>query len=70
MSEPNAERLLGIETNVTHLEHLVEQLNQVVVEQGRAIARLQAQQQQLATTIETQEFERIKSTNARPPHYQ
>jgi uncharacterized coiled-coil protein SlyX len=55
---------------MAHLEHLVEQLNQVVVEQGRAIIRLQAQQQQLASTVESQELERIKSTNVKPPHYQ
>jgi len=70
MSDPNAERLEKIETHVAHLEHLVEQLNGVVVEQSRLLSRLQAQQQQLASTVETQELERIKNTNTKPPHYQ
>jgi uncharacterized coiled-coil protein SlyX len=70
MPETDADRLEKIESNMAHLEHLVEQLNQVVVEQGRALSRLQAQQQQLASTVETQELERIKATNVKPPHYQ
>jgi uncharacterized coiled-coil protein SlyX len=68
MSE--SERLEKIESNMAHLEHLVDQLNQVVVEQGRTIQRLQSQQQQISTTLESQELERIKATSARPPHYQ
>lgn len=63
------ERLLRLETNVTHLEHLCEQLNQVVTDQSKIITRLQAVQQQLTKSVETQELERIKGTNAKPPHY-
>lgn len=70
MSESLEERLTRLEYNVTHLEHLVEQLNQVVIEQGKQLSRLQAQQQALSQTIETQELERIKATNSKPPHYQ
>lgn len=63
------ERLERLETNMTHLEHLCEQLNQVVVAQGKTIARLQAVQQQMAQAVESQEMERIKATNSKPPHY-
>ncbi len=70
MSESHEDRLVRIESNVAHLEHLVEQLNQVVVDQAKQLARLQGQQQSLAQTVETQELERIKETNAKPPHYQ
>jgi len=63
------ERLLKLETNVTHLEHLCEQLNQVVTEQSKTITRLKLVQQQLSNTVESQELERIKGTNAKPPHY-
>ncbi len=63
------ERLLRLETNVTHLEHLCEQLNQVVTDQSKTIARLQAVQQQLSQSMESQELDRIKGTNAKPPHY-
>jgi uncharacterized coiled-coil protein SlyX len=63
------ERLLRLETNVTHLEHLCEQLNQVVTDQNKTIARLQAVQQKLSTAVEGQELDRIKATNSKPPHY-
>ncbi len=63
------ERLLRLETNVTHLEHLCEQLNQVVTDQSKTIARMQAVQQQLSQSMEGQELDRIKGTNAKPPHY-
>lgn len=63
------DRLLKLETNVTHLEHLCEQLNEVVTEQSKIITKLQMAQQQLSKTVETQEMERIKATNTKPPHY-
>ena len=63
------ERLLRVETNMAHLEHLCEQLNQVVTDQNKVIARLQAMQQKLSTAVEGQELDRIKATNSKPPHY-
>jgi len=42
----------------------------VVIEQGAAIKKLQSIQQRIAESIETAELDRIKATNARPPHYQ
>lgn len=63
------ERLQKLETNVMHLEHLCEQLNDVVAEQSKIIIRMQSMQQQLSKTVEAQELERIKATNAKPPHY-
>jgi uncharacterized coiled-coil protein SlyX len=70
MDKELAERLEKIESHVAHLEHLYEQLNQVVLEQGRELTRMQAQQQRISRTVETMELERIKSTNQKPPHYQ
>jgi len=70
MDEQLADRLEKIESNLAHLEHLCEQLNQVVLEQGREFAKMRLQQQKLANTIETIELDRIRSTNAKPPHYQ
>jgi len=63
-------RLIQIESHLAHVERLCEELNKVLVEQGRTIARLQAQQQKLSESLETQEGERIRQTNPRPPHYQ
>jgi len=70
MDEQLADRLEKIESNLAHLEHLCEQLNQVVLEQEREFAKMRLQQQKLANTIETIELDRIRSTNAKPPHYQ
>ena len=69
MNSELAEQLEKIESHLAHLEHLYEQLNQVVLDQGRQLARLNAQQQRMARTVEAVELERIKSTNAKPPHY-
>jgi uncharacterized coiled-coil protein SlyX len=70
MDQELAERLAKLETHVAHLEHLYDQLNQVVLDQNRKLSKIGAQQQKLSQTIESIEIDRIKSTNAKPPHYQ
>ena len=70
MDKDLAERLEKIESHLAHLEHLCDQLNQVVMEQGRGLARLQVQQQKVSQTVEEIELDRIKTTNPKPPHYQ
>jgi len=65
-----SERLERLESHVAHLERQYEELNGVVIEQGAILKKLQSAQQRIAETIETAELDRIKSTNARPPHYQ
>ncbi|MDB6121958.1 MAG: hypothetical protein JWQ71_951 [Pedosphaera sp.] len=70
MDKELAERLEKIESHLAHLEHQYEQLNQVVIDQGRRWDKMQALQQQLSQTLEAIELDRIKSTNPKPPHYQ
>ncbi|HWY74843.1 MAG TPA: SlyX family protein [Verrucomicrobiae bacterium] len=70
MDKQLAERLERIEFNLAHLEHLYDQLNQVVLEQGRTLGRMQIQQQRISRTMEVMELDRIKSTNPKPPHHQ
>jgi uncharacterized coiled-coil protein SlyX len=70
MDNELAERLEKIESHVAHLEHLYEQLNQVVLDQGRQLAKVGAQQQRISQTVESGERERIKFTDPKPPHYQ
>jgi uncharacterized coiled-coil protein SlyX len=70
MEKEIVERLKAVESHLAHLEHQYDQLNQVVTEQARALAKLQTQQQKVSQTVESIELERIKSTNAKPPHYQ
>ena len=65
-----AQRLERLESHVAHLERQYEELNQVVIEQAKSLRKLQANQQRLADMVETSELDRIKSTNAKPPHYQ
>ena len=70
MSGENTQRLERLEASVAHLEHQVEQLNEVLIEQGRLVERLKKEVQKQSALLETQELDRIKSNNARPPHYQ
>jgi len=70
MDSELSERLERLESHVAHLERQYEELNGVVIEQGAVIKKLQSIQQRIAESVETAELDRIKSTNARPPHYQ
>ena len=63
-------QLAKLETHVAHLEHQVEQLNDVVIEQGKLLDRLRKEVQRLSGAMQTMELERVKANNARPPHYQ
>jgi len=70
MNDEVSARLTRMESNLVHLEHLVDELNGVVIAQGRQIEQLKKQTLRQSETIETIELERIKSTNSKPPHYQ
>ena len=70
MNDQSAQRFERIEAHVTHLEHQVEQLNGVLIEQGRLVEQLKRQAQRQTATLEAIELERIKATNPKPPHYQ
>ena len=69
MSE-SAQRLEKIESHLAHLEKQYEELNQVVVEQARVLAKLQKEHSKVSGAVETMEMERISANNAKPPHYQ
>lgn len=70
MNNEVLERLTVLESAVAHLEHLTEQLNGVVTDQGREIDQLKKKLSTQAQSLETIELERIRSTNPKPPHYQ
>lgn len=59
-----------LESNMAHLEHQYDQLNEVVMEQGRQLSRLMSSHQKVSLAVETIELERIKSNVTKPPHYQ
>jgi SlyX protein len=69
MSDETAQRFEKLEANIAHLEHQVEQLNEVIIEQGKLVDRLKKEVQRNSTAMETMELERIKSNITKPPHY-
>ena len=59
-----------LESNLAHLEHQVEQLNGVVVEQVKLLERLKKEVQRQTTAMQSLELERIQANSQKPPHYQ
>jgi SlyX protein len=70
MLDAQSRQLEKLESNLAHLEHQVEQLNSVVIEQGKLLERLKKEVQRLSTAMQTLELERIKANVQKPPHYQ
>ncbi len=70
MADDNSRRTEKLESNVAHLEHQIEQLNSVVIEQGKLLERLKKDVQRQTRAMETLELERIQSNSSKPPHYQ
>ena len=70
MADENSRRTEKLESHLAHLEHQVEQLNGVVIEQGKLLERLKKEVQRQSTAMQTLELERIQSNNPKPPHYQ
>ena len=64
------ERLVHIEPDLTHLEQLVESLNQTIIGQDKIIQQLQTKLNQLTSNLEAKEMDSIKGTVTKPPHYQ
>ena len=69
MNNEISERFARLESHIAHLEHQVEELNGVVIEQAKLIERMRKQVQLHARTLETSEIERVKDTNPKPPHH-
>jgi len=70
MADENSRRTEKLESSLALLEHQVEQLNGVVVEQGKLLERLKKEVLRQSHAMESLELERIKSNNVKPPHYQ
>jgi uncharacterized coiled-coil protein SlyX len=69
MNDETLQRLEKIEAHVAHLEHQVEQLNEVVIGQSKLVEHLKKQSQRQSDVLETFELERIKANNVKPPHH-
>ena len=68
MADENSQRMEKVESHVAHLEHEVEQLNGVVIEQGKILGKLRKEIQRQSSLLQTLELERMKSNVQRPPH--
>ena len=69
MADEMSQRIEKLEASVAHLEHQVEQLNEVVTGQSKLVEFLKKQVQRQSGVLETMELERIKANTARPPHH-
>ena len=69
MNDETSQRLERIEANLAHLEHQVEQLNEVIIGQGKELESLKKLVLRQAATMESLEMDRIKATNPKPPHH-
>jgi SlyX protein len=70
MRDENSQRIDKLESHLAHLEHQVEQLNEVVIEQGKLMDRLKKETQRQSGILQALELEHIKSNVQKPPHYQ
>ena len=70
MQEENSQRIDKLESHLAHLEHQVEQLNGVVIEQGKLLDRLKKETQRQSGIMQTLDLERMKSNVQKPPHHQ
>ncbi len=70
MPDENSQRMDKLESQLAHLEHQVEQLNGVIIEQGKLLDRLKKEVQRQSSIMQTLELERMKSNDQKPPHYQ
>lgn len=70
MNEEFGRRLERMEAHLTHLEHQVEQMNQVLIQQDKLVEFLKKQVKRQSDVLESIELERIKSNQTKPPHYQ
>jgi SlyX protein len=70
MSDENSQRIEKLESHVAHLEHQVEQLNDVVIEQEKLLDKLKREIQRQSSSLQTFEMEGMKSNVQKPPHYQ
>lgn len=62
------ERLINIEMALANQERVIEDLNQVIIEQGRCLDYLQKQNQYLLENIGTEAVKPL-SEETPPPHY-
>jgi len=69
MNDETSQRMEKLEASVAHLEHQIEQMNEVIIEQGKLLERMKKEVQRQSASMQTLELERIKANNPKPPHH-
>jgi uncharacterized coiled-coil protein SlyX len=69
MNDETTARLGQIESHLAHLERQVEELNGVIIEQGKLLERVKKEVHKQSSAMQTMELERIKGNIQKPPHY-
>lgn len=63
------QRLIDIETKISHQEFLIEQLNEVVRIQQETIDRLEKSLKIVASRLGETDGKKVGPANEKPPHY-
>ena len=66
--QPDDERFINIEMALANVEKMLDDLNQVIIEQGKMIEKLSLQNQYLMNLAENDEV-KPQSEETPPPHY-
>jgi uncharacterized coiled-coil protein SlyX len=69
VTDAAAKRLEKIESQIAFLERQYDELNHVVIEQSRQLARIQVELGRATQALSSQELEQIRANNQKPPHY-
>jgi uncharacterized coiled-coil protein SlyX len=66
---PDENPLQKLESHLAFLERQYDELNKVVIEQGRALSRIQSELARASEALRSAEIDRIRANNPKPPHY-
>ena len=66
--QPDDERFINIEMALANVERMLDDLNQVIIEQGKMIEKLSLQNQYLMNLAESDTV-KPQSEETPPPHY-
>jgi uncharacterized coiled-coil protein SlyX len=68
MDASSTSRLDSLESHLVHLERQYDELNEVVIQQGKELSWLRQQLVRVSSSVEGMELDRIKAHNPKPPH--
>jgi len=68
MNNEIEKRLVTLEISMAHIEKQFDELNQVIISQGRLINKLQSSQQELLDHNHRKMLEEMKGQIKKPPH--